>query len=162
MTAIDLRTAQPGDGALIFQLVRELADYERLADAVDATRDSLEAALFCAHPRVFCDLAFVEGEPAGFAVWFYNFSTFRGRHGIWLEDLFIRPAFRGRRIGQALMQRLAQSCLEQGLARFEWSVLDWNERAIAFYRRQGAVLLDDWTTCRMDGARLRQLAEGGA
>jgi GNAT superfamily N-acetyltransferase len=158
VSAISLRPAQPEDAPLVFQLVSELADYERLSDAVDATPQMLAEALFRSQPRVFCDLAFADGDPAGLAVWFYNFSTFRGRHGIWLEDLFVRPAFRGRGIGLKLMQRLAARCLEENLARFEWTVLDWNEPSIAFYQRQGAVLLDDWTTCRLDGEALRELA----
>ena len=105
----------PADAALIFALVRELADYEKLSDEVDATPEAIAAALFAREPRVFCDIAEWNGEPAGFAVWFLNFSTFRGRHGIYLEDLFVRPAFRGKGIGKALMARLAARCVERRL-----------------------------------------------
>ncbi len=116
------------------------------------------SALFGESPRAFCDIAEWEGQPAGIALWFYNFSTFRGRHGLFLEDLFVRPAWRGRGIATALMQHLAKHCLDEGLGRFEWSVLDWNEPAIKFYRSIGAVPLDDWTIQRVSGDALRKLA----
>jgi diamine N-acetyltransferase len=153
-----IRAAVPGDSALIFALVRELADYEKLAAEVDATPEAIAAALFARAPRIFCDIAEWNGEPAGFAVWFLNFSTFRGRHGIYLEDLFVRPAFRGKGIGKALLARLAKRCVDDGLARFEWAVLDWNKPAIAFYRSMGAQVMDDWRICRLSGQALQDFA----
>jgi len=156
--SLTLRAAGTADAALIFDLVRELADFERLAHEVDATQEGLAQALFGANPRVFAEIAEWHGEPAGFALWFYNFSTFRGRHGIYLEDLFVRPAFRGQGIGRALLQRLAARCVDEGLARLEWWVLDWNEAAIRFYRSLGALPMDEWTVQRVTGDALVALA----
>ncbi|ALA16351.1 MULTISPECIES: GNAT family N-acetyltransferase [Chelatococcus] len=154
-----IRPAQPADLGLVAALVRELAEYEKLAHEVEATEGDLETALFGANPRVFCDIAEWRGEPAGFALWFYNFSTFLGRHGLYLEDLFVRPAFRGEGIGKALLAHLARRCVEEGLGRLEWWVLDWNEPAIGFYKRQGARMMDEWTVCRVTGDALTKLAE---
>ena len=154
---LHLRTARPGDASLVLDLVRELARYERLAHEVDATMEEVEAALFEPNPRVFCEVAEWEGAPAGFALWFYSFSSFRGRHGLYLEDLFVRPAFRGSGIGRALLQRLARRCADENLARLEWSVLDWNEPALAFYRAIGAVPMEGWTVQRLSGEALAQL-----
>jgi GNAT superfamily N-acetyltransferase len=155
-----LRPASLADAPLILALIGELAEYERLSHEVDATEAAIGAALFSPNPRVFCDIAEWEGAPAGFALWFYSFSTFRGRHGIYLEDLFVRPAFRGRGIGKALLAKLACRCAEEDLARLEWGVLDWNEPSIAFYRSLGAVALDGWTKNRLDGAALAKLGAG--
>ena len=157
-----LRAAAPADAALIFALVRELAEYEKLAGEVAATEQQIAAALFGSEPRLFCEIAEWSGEPAGFAVWFLNFSTFRGRHGIYLEDLFVRPAFRKRGIGKALMARLAKRCAEEGYARFEWAVLDWNAPSIAFYRSIGAQVMDEWKICRLSGDALQAFAGEGA
>ena len=154
---VTLRPASPGDVALILGLIRELADYEKLAHQVEATHAQIEEALFGPDPRVFCDLACWKDEVGGFALWFYNFSTFRGRHGIYLEDLFVRPAFRRFGLGKTLLKALARRCATEALTRLEWSVLDWNAPAIDFYRAQGAVLLDDWTTCRLTGEALTTL-----
>jgi GNAT superfamily N-acetyltransferase len=156
--SISIRPAGPGEAALVLSFVRELADYERLAHEVDATEPMLDAALFGAHPRVFCDFAEWDGAPVGFALWFLNYSSFRGRHGIYLEDVFVRPAFRGRGIGTALMVHLARRCVTQGWTRFEWAVLDWNTPSIEFYQSLGAVLKDEWTGCRVSGDALAQLA----
>lgn len=156
--SVAIRPARESDTGLIFDLVRELAEYERLADAVDATPEMIAAALFGEAPRLFCDIAEWDGEAAGLAVWFLNFSTFRGRHGIYLEDLFVRPAFRGRGLGKALMAHLAKCCVAQGLARFEWSVLDWNAPSIAFYKSIGADVMDDWKICRLSGPALQAFA----
>lgn len=156
--SLRLRPARPGDAPLVLQLIRELADYERLSHEVDATQAAIDTALFCPTPRVFCDLAEWEAAPAGLAIWFYSFSTFRGRHGIYLEDLFVRPHLRGRGIGRALLAGLAQRCAAEDLPRLEWSVLDWNEPALAFYRALGAVTLDGWTGERVTGAALARLA----
>ncbi len=156
--SIHIRPAKAADAALIFTLVGELAVYEKLEDAVDASASDLSAALFCDHPRVFCDIATFEERPIGLAIWFYTFSTFRGRHGIWLEDLFVRPAFRGRGFGKALLSRLAARCIDENLARLEWSVLNWNTPSIAFYQAMGAKLMDEWTNCRCEGDALKSLA----
>ena len=155
-----LRPAAPTDAPEILALIRELADYEHLLHEVDATREGLHAALFGPTPRVFCDLAEQDGVIAGFALWFYSFSTFRGRHGIYLEDLFVRPAMRGRGIGRALLAGLASRCLREDLARLEWSVLDWNEPALAFYRTLGARGMKDWIPHRVTGEALLTLARG--
>jgi GNAT superfamily N-acetyltransferase len=153
-----IRAARPDDSALIFALVRELADYEKLTSEVDATPEAIAAALFAREPRLFCDIAEWNGEAAGFAIWFLNFSTFRGRHGIYLEDVFVRPAYRQRGIGKALLARLAARCVEQGYARFEWAVLDWNKPSIDFYRSIGAQVMDEWKICRMSGEALKAFA----
>ena len=157
--SLAIRPARPQDGALIFALVRELADYEKLSAEVDATEQMVAAALFAPEPRLFCDIAEWNGEPAGFSTWFLNFSTFRGRHGIYVEDIFVRPALRKRGIGKALMQRLARRCLEEGYARFEWAVLDWNAPSIAFYKSIGAQVLDEWRICRLSGRALQTFAQ---
>lgn len=157
---LSIRPASQSDTAIIFNLIRELAEYERLAHEVDATEADIAKALFDPSPRVFADIAEWEGEPAGFALWFYNFSTFRGRHGIYLEDLFVRPAFRSKGIGKALLKHLARRCMAEGLTRLEWSVLDWNEPALRVYRSIGAIPMEEWTAQRMTGEALRRLAEG--
>ena len=160
--SLAIRAAVPADSALIFALVRELADYEKLSGDVDATPEAIAAALFAREPRLFCDIAEWNGEPAGFAVWFLNFSTFRGRHGIYVEDLFVRPVFRKRGIGKALMARLARRCVDEGWARFEWAVLDWNAPSIEFYRSIGAQVMDEWRICRLSGEALQAFANEGA
>jgi GNAT superfamily N-acetyltransferase len=160
--SVVIRPARPDDSALIFALVNELADYEKLTSEVDATEAQIAAALFADNPRLYCDIAEWSGEPAGFAVWFLNYSTFRGRHGLYVEDIFVRPAYRQRGIGKALMARLAQRCVEQGCARFEWAVLDWNAPAIAFYRSIGAEVLNEWRICRLSGPALTRFAQEGA
>jgi GNAT superfamily N-acetyltransferase len=153
-----IRPAVRGDCDLIFAFVRELAEYEKLLDKVDATAADIERDLFGASARVFCDIAEAEGKPAGFALWFYNYSTFRGRHGIYLEDLFVRPAFRGRGLGKALLANLAKRAVAEKCSRVEWSVLDWNEPSIAFYKSLGATAMDEWTIFRLTDAALRNLA----
>ena len=159
--SIAVRPAAPADAALVLALVRELAAYERLAHEAVATPQMIAQALFCQSPRVFCDIAESDGEAVGFALWFYSFSTFAGLHGIYLEDLFVRPAARGRGLGKALLACLAQRCQREGLARLEWSVLDWNAPSIAFYEAQGAAMVDGWTKCRVDGAALARLGGFG-
>jgi GNAT superfamily N-acetyltransferase len=156
--SIAIRAAVESDAALIFAFVRELADYEKLSGEVDATPESIAAALFAREPRLYCDIAEWKGEPAGFAVWFLNFSTFRGRHGIYLEDIFVRPAFRKRGLGKALLARLARRCVDEGWTRFEWAVLDWNLSSIAFYKSIGAQIMDEWKICRLSGQGLQGLA----
>ena len=155
-----IRPAVPADAAVIHGLVRSLARYEKLEHKVEATEADIAAALFGPAPRVFCDIAEADGAVAGFALWYYSFSTFVGRHGIYLEDLYVEPALRGRGLGKALLAHLARRCVVEELGRFEWSVLDWNEPSIQFYRAQGARLLDDWTVCRVEGDALRALGSG--
>jgi GNAT superfamily N-acetyltransferase len=152
-------SARPDQIGLIFSLIRELAEYEKLLHEVEATEAGIGAALFCDNPRLFCEIAEWNGEGVGFAVWFLNFSTFSGRYGIYLEDLFVRPAFRGKGIGKALLADLARTCVKNGWSRLQWSVLDWNAPSIAFYKSLGAVLMDEWTVCRLNGPALAALAE---
>jgi GNAT superfamily N-acetyltransferase len=156
--ALRITPAESADAPLIVALVRELAHYERLLDTVRIAPADLQRDLF--GPRAFAEavVARVGDEPVGFALWFHNYSTFEGRPGLYLEDLFVRPAFRGRGYGEALLRHLARLAVERGCARFEWSVLDWNEPALAFYRKLGAVPLDDWTVQRISGDALRALA----
>jgi GNAT superfamily N-acetyltransferase len=158
--SVTIRRARPGEAGLVLSFIRELADYEKLLHEVVATEADIEAALLGSHPRLFCEIACWNGEPAGFAVWFINFSTFNGRSGVYLEDIFVRPALRGNGIGKALLAHLARECVANGWPRLQWSVLDWNTPSIEFYKSLGAVLMDGWTTCRIGGAALTALAEG--
>ncbi|MBR1157899.1 GNAT family N-acetyltransferase [Bradyrhizobium elkanii] len=158
--SLTIRRARPDEAGLVFSLVRELAEYEKLLHEVHASEADIADALFGANPRLYCDIAEWNGEPAGFAVWFVNFSTFAGRHGIYLEDLFVRPALRGQGIGKALLVHLAKQCLANGWSRLQWAVLDWNAPSIAFYKSLGAELMDEWTICRVSGEALSTLAEG--
>ncbi|HWJ73402.1 MAG TPA: GNAT family N-acetyltransferase [Kaistia sp.] len=153
-----IRPARPGDGPLVMEFVRALAEYERLSHEVESDIAAMDAALFSPHPRVFCEIAEHDGEPVGFALWFYTFSTFRGRHGIYLEDLFVKPDRRGLGIGKALLAHVARRCIAEQLGRFEWSVLDWNAPSIAFYEAQGAKLVDGWLRCRVENEALWALA----
>lgn len=154
---VEIRAARRGDEDVIVELVGELAAYERLSRAAEVTAGQIAEALFADNPRVFCEIAERAGYVAGFAMWFYSFSTFRGKHGLFLEDLFVRPQFRRQGVGKALFAHLARRCIKENLRRLEWMVLDWNEPAIAFYRSRGARLMEDWTLCRVDGAELRAL-----
>jgi GNAT superfamily N-acetyltransferase len=158
--SLAIRRARPDEAGLVLSLVRELAEYEKLLHELEATEGMIGAALFDSHPRLFCEIAEWNGEPVGFAVWFINFSTFSGRSGIYLEDLFVRPAHRGKGIGKALLVHLAKQCIENGWSRLQWSVLDWNTPSIEFYKSLGAVLMDEWTICRVAGPALMALAEG--
>lgn len=160
---LTLRPARPTDVTVILALIRELAEYERLAHELEATEEDLRRALFAPAPRVFADIAewrekAGESQVVGFALGFYTFSTFKGRHGLHLEDLFVRPSHRGRGIGQALLVNLARRCMQEGLGRLEWSVLDWNAPAIEFYRRLGAATHSEWVLQRVTGEALQALA----
>lgn len=155
---LTIRTAQRDDSATILAFIRELAEFEKLLHEVDATEADIAEALFGASPRVFCDIALQDGQPVGCAIWFYNFSTFRGRHGIYLEDLYVRPEHRRRGIGRALLAHLAARCVREDLTRLEWWVLNWNKRALAFYRSIGAQAMSDWTVKRLTGDALVALA----
>ncbi len=152
-----IRPATEPDVPEIVAMVHELAEYEREPQSCLLTEAQLTTALFGPRPALFGHVAHVEGVAAGCALWFRNFSTWRGVHGIYLEDLFVRPRFRGRGLGQALLARLAAECVERGYGRLEWSVLDWNAPAIGFYRSLGAVPMVQWTTFRLDGAALTAL-----
>lgn len=155
-----IRRARPIETGQIYSLICELAEYEKLTHEVEATEQVIADALFCENPRLFCDMAEWNGEVAGFAVWFTNFSTFSGRAGIYLEDLFVRPALRGKGIGKALLAHLAKECVTNGWSRLQWSVLDWNTPSIEFYKSLGAVMVDEWRLCRLGGAALKRLADG--
>ena len=155
-----IRAAEPSDVPVIRALVQELADYEKEPDAVEATEADLHAALFGADPVASCHVAEADGEVVGFALWYRTFSTWTGRAGLWLEDLFVRPSARGTGLGKALLVTLAQVCADRGWTRFEWWVLDWNEPAQGFYRSLGARPEDEWTVWRVDGEALARLAAG--
>ena len=158
--SLTIHRARRNEVSLVLSLVRELAEYEKLLHEVEATEVMLDAALFAERPLLFCEIAEWHGEPAGFAVWFVNFSTFNGRAGIYLEDLFVRPAQRGKGIGKALLAQLAAECVANGWARLQWAVLDWNTPSIEFYKSLGAEMMDEWTGCRVTGPALTALAQG--
>lgn len=160
MTPATLRPATVADVALILDLIRGLAEYERLPNEVVATEEGLRTSLFGPVPAAEVVIAEVDGIAAGFALFFHTYSTFLGRRGLWLEDLFVRPACRGQGIGRTLLAHLAEVAIARGCGRLEWSVLDWNESAIGFYRALGAVPMDEWTTFRVTGDALRRLAGG--
>ncbi len=155
---IKVRPAGPADAALIFDFVLRLAEYEKLSHAVTATEGDLAALLFGPAPRAFCDLVELGGEPVGFCLWFHTVSTFAGRAGIWIEDLFVLPQARGRGAGLALFRTLALRCARDGLGRIDWAVLDWNAPAIGFYERIGSQPLEDWRLRRLSGGALAALA----
>jgi diamine N-acetyltransferase len=157
--ALSIHRARPEESGLIFSLLRELAEYEKLTHEVVATESGIAEALFGNNPILFCEIAEWDDKSAGFAVWFFNFPTFAGRRGIYLEDLFVRPAFRGRGIGKALLVHLAKLCVENDWSRLQWSVLDWNTPSIEFYQSLGADMMDEWKLCRINGAALAQLAK---
>ena len=153
-----IRSATAEDIPLVLAFIRELAEYERLSHLVSATEANLRESLFGAHPGAQVLLGFSGDTPAGFAVYFHNFSTFLGAKGLWLEDLFVRPAVRRRGYGRALLLHVARIARDRGCGRFEWAALDWNESAIRFYKSLGAVTLDDWTIFRVTGPALGKLA----
>ena len=158
MTDIPIRPATPDDVATILRFVQDLAAFEREPDAVEATEAMLGEALFGQQPAAEAVIAEEAGAPVGFALFFHNFSTWKGRRGLYLEDLYVTPAARGKGVGGALLRHLAGIAVERNCARFEWAVLDWNVDAIAVYRRMGAVGLEDWTVQRVEGEALRQMA----
>jgi GNAT superfamily N-acetyltransferase len=152
-----IRRARPDDVPAIVDLVYGLAEYERAPDECRLTADQLQTALFGESPAVFCHVAELDGEVVGCALWFLNFSTWRGVHGIYLEDLFVRPEHRGSGLGKALLVALAQECVRNNYERLEWSVLDWNTPAIDFYESLGANPQDEWTTYRLADTALTKL-----
>ncbi|MBL4619837.1 MAG: GNAT family N-acetyltransferase [Marinicaulis sp.] len=153
-----IREAQPGDEAIILGFIKELASYEKLSHEVIATKEHLRRTLFAAQPKAFALIAEVDGEPVGFALYFFNYSTFIGRHGLYLEDLYVRESMRGGGHGKALLSRLAQIALDNDCGRMDWSVLDWNAPSIAFYKSLGAMAMDEWTVFRLTGEALSNLA----
>ncbi len=155
---LTIRDAVKGDGPVILQFIRDLAVYEKLADDVVATVADIDRTLFDANPKAFALIAQWDGKPCGLALYFFNFSTFLGKHGVYLEDLFVPEIYRGRGIGKALLVRLAQIARENDCGRLEWSVLDWNAPAIEFYKSLGAVPMDEWTVYRLTGEALSKLA----
>jgi GNAT superfamily N-acetyltransferase len=155
---LEIRPARPGEEKLVLDFIRKLAEYEKLLHEVEATESDIGEGLFGPNPKCHCELAFWNGEPAGFALWFYNFSTFAGKAGIYLEDLFVEPHLRGHGIGKALLKHLARRCVAEGLPRFQWWVLDWNGPSIDFYKSIGAKPMDEWTVFRVSGDELKALA----
>ena len=154
---ISIRPATPGDVPIILTFIRELATYEKLAHQVVATDDDMHAALFGERPVIEGVIATKDDEPVGYALFFPTFSTFLGKPGMYLEDLYVRPSARGLGIGRKLIEHLARITVERGWGRFEWSVLDWNEPSIAFYKKMGAMPMDEWTIFRVTGAALEKL-----
>ena len=152
-----IRPAQQDEVGIVLQLIHDLALYEKAPNEVEATEKELLETIFVDDARVFCDVVDVDGEIAGMAIWFLNYSTWQGKHGIYLEDLFIKPEFRGKGYGKALLQHLAKVCDERGYGRFQWWVLDWNSPAIEFYKSLGAVAMDEWTVYRVSGDPLKKL-----
>jgi GNAT superfamily N-acetyltransferase len=155
---VSVREIRPDDVPAVVALVRELAEYEKAADEALMTEEQLHAALFGESPKLFGHVAEVGGQVVGMAVWFLNFSTWRGTHGVYLEDLYVQPEHRGSGLGRELLRTLAEVCVEQGYSRLEWSVLDWNTPSIDFYRAAGAVPMDEWTVFRLTDGALRTFA----
>lgn len=155
---MNIRPAKATDIDEILALIYELALYEKAPEEAKATESQIRESFFGDNPKVFCELVEVDGDIAGLAIWFLNYSTWQGKHGIYLEDLFIRPQFRGRGFGKALLKHLAQICIDRGYGRFQWWVLDWNEPSIEFYKSFGAVAMDEWTVYRVTGDALIDLA----
>ena len=154
---MQIRPARCDEVGIVLQLIHDLAVYEKAPNEVEATEKELLETIFSSDPKVFCDLVEVDGEIAGMAIWFLNYSTWQGKHGIYLEDLFIKPEYRGRGYGKALLKHLAKICDDKGYGRFQWWVLDWNSPAIEFYRSLGAVAMDEWTVYRVSGQALNEL-----
>jgi GNAT superfamily N-acetyltransferase len=163
--AFAIRPATPADSATLFRLISALAEYEKLTHLVEATPQKIEHALFGARPQaeaVLVDAHTPEGaQPVGFALFFHNFSTFLAKPGLYLEDLFVEPAWRGHGLGKALLRHLAALAVERGCGRFEWSVLDWNTPSIEFYKAMGADVMPDWRICRVTGDALARLGTPG-
>ena len=152
-----IRPAKREEVGEVLQLIQDLATYEKAPDQVEASEDDLLNTIFAKDPRVFCDLVEVDGQIAGMAIWFLNYSTWQAKHGIYLEDLYIKPEFRARGYGKALLKHLAQICDKEGYGRLQWWVLDWNSPAIEFYKSLGAEAMDEWTVYRTSGQALKDL-----
>jgi GNAT superfamily N-acetyltransferase len=160
---VKIRSARREDAGVIRQLIYELAVYERAPEEVEATEQHIIDTIFCENPAVFCEIIELDddegGGIAGMAIWFLNYSTWQGRHGLYLEDLYVREEYRGRGYGKAMLEHLAAVCLERGYGRFQWWVLDWNTPSIEFYRAMGAVAMDEWTVFRVAGPALEALGK---
>ena len=152
-----IRPAKSEEVGEVLQLIQDLATYEKAPEQVEARQEDLLNTIFASDPRVFCDLVEVDGQIAGMAIWFLNYSTWQAKHGIYLEDLFIKPEYRGRGYGKALLKHLAKICDEKGYGRLQWWVLDWNSPAIEFYKSLGAEAMDEWTVYRTSGKALKDL-----
>ncbi|WP_018625488.1 GNAT family N-acetyltransferase [Kangiella aquimarina] len=159
MSHFVIREAVRADAPLILGFIKELADYEKLSHEVVATVSDIEQTVFASDARAHCLIAEYEGQPAGFALYFFNYSTFLGKYGIYLEDLYVKPEFRGKKIGYGLLQKLAKIAVEKDCARVDWSVLDWNQPAIDFYKSIGAKPMDEWTVFRLTGDALDDFAK---
>ena len=155
-----IRLAQPADITDIHRLIYELAVYEKAPEQMVATVDQINGSLFKDNPVAFCHVAVVDEKIVGIALWFLNYSTWLGKPGIYLEDLFVQPEYRGHGIGKGFMKTLAQLCIERGYERFQWWVLDWNKPSIEFYKSLGAVAMDEWTVFRLSGVALKKFASG--
>jgi GNAT superfamily N-acetyltransferase len=154
---LKIRPAKREEVGEVLQLIQDLATYEKAPDQVEASEDDLLNTIFAKEPRVFCDLVEVDGQIAGMAIWFLNYSTWQAKHGVYLEDLYIKPEFRAKGYGKALLKHLAQICDREGYGRLQWWVLDWNSPAIEFYRSFGAEAMDEWTVYRTSGLALKNL-----
>jgi GNAT superfamily N-acetyltransferase len=154
---LKIRPAKIQEVGEVLQLIQDLAIYEKAPEQVEAIEEDLLNTIFASDPRVFCDLVEVDGQIAGMAIWFLNYSTWQAKHGIYLEDLFIKPEYRGRGYGKALLKHLAKICDEKGYGRLQWWVLDWNSPAIEFYKSLGAEAMDEWTVYRTSGKALKDL-----
>ena len=157
MKNFHIRAARREEVGVVLELIKNLAEYEKAPDQVEATEKELLTTIFADDPKVFCDVVEVEGAIVGMAIWFLNYSTWQGKHGIYLEDLIIKPEHRGHGYGKALLKHLAALCEERGYGRFQWWVLDWNSPAIEFYRSLGAEAMDEWTVYRVSGQPLKEL-----
>jgi GNAT superfamily N-acetyltransferase len=156
---LNIRKATPDDIPLILEFIRELAEYERAPEEAVATPEDLRRDGFSGEPRFYVEIAEWDGEPAGFALWFFNYSTWQGKPVLYLEDLFVRPRFRKKGIGKALLVHLARVAVEKGCGRYQWQVLDWNTPAVEFYESLGARVMKEWLTMRVTGEALEKLAE---
>jgi GNAT superfamily N-acetyltransferase len=154
---LNIRPAKSEEVGEVLQLIQDLATYEKAPEQVEASKEDLLNTIFVKDPRVFCDLVEVDGQVAGMAIWFLNYSTWQAKHGIYLEDIFIKPEYRGRGYGKALLKHLAKICDEKGYGRLQWWVLDWNSPAIEFYKSFGAEAMDEWTVYRTSGQALKDL-----
>ena len=152
-----IREATPADVPAIMQLIHDLAEYEKAPQEVETNEVEIAAALFADQPKVFAHVIDLDGEVIGMAIWFLNFSTWLGKHGIYLEDLYVKPKYRGRGYGLAILKFLAALCVQRGYGRFQWWVLDWNTPSIEFYKSQGAISMDEWTVYRVSGEALKTL-----
>ena len=155
-----IREATPADVPAIMQLIHDLAEYEKAPHEVETNEGEIAAALFADQPKVFAHVIDLDGEVVGMAIWFLNFSTWLGKHGIYLEDLYVKPEYRGRGYGLAMLKYLAAICVQRGYGRFQWWVLDWNTPSIEFYKSQGAIAMDEWTVYRVSGDALKELGSG--